>query len=114
MNRKFLTLMILSTLAAFSAFAQDEKLLGFMANTKGMTFQVASGGCTSKASFRIDYLKSLPVQIMLVRTVEDFCEAYLPYGTELEFSWDELGLTKGEEFVLANPINREMRVIKFD
>lgn len=39
--------------------------------------------------------------ISIVQTSPDFCEAYLPYGTNVTFSYDDLGLQDGDTYKLS-------------
>ena len=41
-----------------------------------------------------------------MRTAPDYCEAYLPYGTRVTYTYEELGLGEGAEFVITNEISR--------
>ena len=43
------------------------------------------------------------MQLQLVRHKMDFCEAFLPYGTTIKFTWAELGLGAGSQATIANP-----------
>lgn len=81
-----------------------EKLLGVRVGAHGITFQVTSGGCTKKSDFSIQQLESFPVQLRLSRNQPDHCEAYVPYGTKIFYSWRELGMGNGSQFVVSNPL----------
>ena len=108
------TLRIALTVLLFSTgAAHAETLKGFLVNGEGLTFQVESGGCTSKDDFELRQLETFPVQLELVRVNPDFCEAYLPYGTSLTYSWDELGMQDGSEFILRNELQSSYRVFRF-
>ena len=43
-----------------------------------------------------------PQKILLVRLIPDSCEAYIPYGTTIEFSWAELGLDLNSRIKVIN------------
>lgn len=89
---------------SFSAFAnQVEPIMGYSVDYEGITYQVSSGGCTKKEDFTVAQLESFPVQLQLVRHKMDFCEAFLPYGTTIKFTWAELGLGAGSQATIANP-----------
>ncbi len=108
--KKILFINVLLFIQLLSANAQAMKthfsseILGFEMVSDGMIFIVYSGGCTSKEDFRIDILESNPVQVNLVRLAFDPCEAYLPLGQKIKFTWDEMGLRNEQNFFLRNPI----------
>jgi len=88
-------------LISFNLFAESEPValvtvsgdvIGFELSGKGLTLQVASGGCLTKDDFSVKVTKSLPPQISIVQTGRDFCDAYLPYGKKLTFSYAELNI----------------------
>jgi len=81
-----------------------EELLGLQVGADGVTFQVFSGGCTTIEDFRIERFASDPIQLLLVRVVPDLCEAYLPYGTTIRYSYESLGLDNGQRFRVLNPM----------
>lgn len=80
-----------------------ESLLGLQVDARGVVFQVFSGGCTTKADFRLARFQSAPVQLLLIRMHPDRCEAVVPYGTRLRYSYERLGLEHGQRFVVLNP-----------
>lgn len=84
----------------------SERILGFSISEKGVIFQVPTGGCTSKDNFSIESLETLPVQVHLIRNKADLCKAYFPYGVKLEYTFEELGLRSGEEFLIKNEFAR--------
>jgi len=96
------------TLALFGfsiplAFAeQEEMLLGIKVDHGGIEFQVKSNGCTDKEGFRIEQKKGLPVTLKLIRTIEDLCEMYVPYGTFLRYTYKELGLKQHDRYDVLN------------
>lgn len=80
-----------------------EHIYGMRITPKGIVFQVYSSGCTRKRDFRVDVFESIPVQILLVRVSPDMCDAYVPYGTKIRYSWKRLGLREGDSFIVINP-----------
>ena len=49
--------------------------------------RVQSGGCTSSEDFRVDTtVRGSVATIKIVRLKQDFCEAYLPEGTNVQLS----------------------------
>lgn len=90
----------------FSAFASTpEKILGVSTNTEGISFQVFSSGCTDKDDFELLQLETHPLQIKLDRKTQDLCEAFLPYGVILKYTWAELGLQNGTQFYISNKLS---------
>jgi len=80
-----------------------EELLGFTVDAGGVTFQVRTGGCTRPENFRVERFGGAPTQLLLIRTVEDRCEAFVPYGTTFKVSYQQLRLADRESFVVINP-----------
>jgi hypothetical protein len=66
-------------------------LLGADIRPSGITFHVPSGGCTHKASFGVEKIADNPLTFRLVRLTPDYCEARLPHGTTVTFTFAELG-----------------------
>lgn len=81
-----------------------ERLLGLLIRRHAITFQVSSSGCTTKGDFQVQVLESLPLQLRLVRIEEDPCDAFLPLGTRVRFSYRELGLQPATQFRVVNPL----------
>lgn len=119
MNTRLIVLLaflLLVPAAALSAdAAQDtgvvEHLYGMQVGPEGVTFQVFSGGCTTKEHFRIERFTADPVQLLLIRVVPDLCEAFRPYGTTLTYSYESLGLENGQRFIVLNP-QSPVKVVK--
>jgi hypothetical protein len=92
-----------------------EQLLGVTVNDQGITFQVASNGCTTKDNFSFNVVEILePLSPMLPamehhhyitvsRNSPDLCEEFAPYGTQIFMSFDELSISFGK-FHIKNPI----------
>ena len=85
-----------------------ESLYGFRYGPDGLSFQVYSGGCTQKSDFVVMTSEGTDgvIRIVLVRVRADGCEAFMPYGTFITFSFDDLGLDWGDEFEVVNPLKR--------
>lgn len=92
-------------LFAMSAVAQEStEIYGFTTNQDGITFQVPSHGCTTKENFKVLIRETIPLQVGLEQVAADDCEAYLPYGTTLTYTWTELGLSRGSSFFVFNSL----------
>jgi hypothetical protein len=111
MKRLIFIVALVALLAPIRQMAQNvdhemgavEQLLGLQVDPEGVTFQVFSGGCTRKEDFRIERFQSDPTQLLLIRVVPDTCEAFLPYGTAIQYSYESLGLDNGRKFIVLNP-----------
>ncbi len=99
------TFIIASLILSSSGTFAYEEILGVMSDKDGVTFQVTSSGCTSKEHFRTTFLDTIPMGLILTREVPDPCDAHVPYGTTVKFSYEELDLEAGAEFVIKNPIS---------
>ena len=87
---------------------QAEPLLGLIYSGEGLEFQVPSTGCTEKSHFVVQRLSpegQISSQLLLIRVVPDYCDAYVPFGTRISYSYRELGLEEGEPFTLLNPLS---------
>jgi hypothetical protein len=87
---------------------QAEPLLGLTYDPEGLEFQVPSTGCTEKAHFVMQRLSpdsQTSSQLLLIRTVPDFCDAYVPFGTRIFYTYDELKLEEDESFTILNPLH---------
>lgn len=81
-----------------------EPLMGLLIRRNAIIFQVLSNGCTAKDDFQLAVLESTPLQLRLIRLREDPCDAYLPLGTHIRFSYQELGIQRGDKFRVVNPL----------
>lgn len=83
-----------------------EPILGMTYAPSGLEFQVRSTGCTGKDDFVVQRLSppsQTTSQLLLIRIVEDFCDAYVPFGVRISFSYQELGLEENDTFTVLNP-----------
>jgi hypothetical protein len=69
-------------------------------------FQVESSGCTQKSDFEVVIMESYPMQLSLERINQDPCDAYIPLGERIFFSYRELGVTPGSELMVVNPLGK--------
>ena len=94
------------TLATVGAQAAPhrEVIMGVTYDRTGVTYQVKSGGCTGKEHFEIQIQESYPLGLVLMRVTDRMCEAYVPYGTKIHYSWEELQIPPHTRFNFANPI----------
>ena len=81
-----------------------EPLLGLLIRRNGILFQVSSNGCTTKDDFQVEVLESFPLQLRLIRLQEDPCDAFRPLGTRIRFSYRELGIQRGDQLRVVNPL----------
>src|SRR5262245_45470672 len=88
----------------------EERVIAFTVVPVGIDFQVASGGCTHKVHFGLETVRVKPLTVRLVRLTPDYCEAYLPKGVTIRFSFAELGLgarlspTEQATLTVLNPV----------
>ena len=82
-------------------------ILGIEEDNNGIRFRVPTGGCTSKANFKVKLSTSPSKQkgLTLLKTVPDVCKGYFPDGTSIFYNWSELNLRKGEPFDFQNEID---------
>ena len=95
---------------------QAEPLLGLLYSSEGLEFQVQSAGCTEKSHFVVQRLSpegQISSQLLLIREVPDYCDAYVPFGARISYSYEELDLEEDEPFTVLNPLSN-YRVIFFD
>lgn len=50
--------------------------------------------------------------IIIERVNQDLCEAYLPYGTKILFTYEDLGLLDGDVFEINAQYIKPIEVIK--
>lgn len=94
--------LFLATISA-SAAGILEPLMGHFSTKGALNIQVRSGGCTWKKQFQVEKSRMADYTVVrFIRTREDVCRAYLPYGEIITFSFEELGLIPGEKFKIAN------------
>ncbi len=92
-------------LVAGETLPELEPLLAARAGAGALTIRVRSRGCAAKADFvfRVDRRDGRAVVAFARRRLET-CKG--PVGVaDLVFRYDELGLTRGERIVIANPIS---------
>ena len=81
-----------------------EPLMGLLIRQRAIVFQVSSSGCTTKDDFRVEVLESFPLQLRLIRIREDPCDAFVPLGTLVRFTYRELEIRPGARFRVVNPL----------
>ena len=73
--------------------AIDEWLYGVLVTSDGIDVRVFTGGCTGAADFTA-WIEPGDIDLVhLVRTRIDGCEAEIPEGVLLHFTWAQLGVT---------------------
>lgn len=100
----FLSACLFSSIAIANPSEVSESLFGLSPGPQGLSFQVYSGGCTDKEDFQVRILESFPMQLELIRINPDYCRAYIPYGVDITYSWEDLGLRAGDKFTVINPL----------
>lgn len=82
---------------------EDEAVHGYLVEPEGLVVAVQSGGCTARGDFQPWVERTSPPTIHLTRVRPDHCEADMPYGEPLRFTWADLGVTE-QAARLANPV----------
>lgn len=85
--------------------AAYEHLYGLVIKDEGIEVRVASGGCTAPEHFAFYVDPGSVQELLIVRTTPDTCEAELPEGELLHFTWEQLGVTS-ERVRVANPFRK--------
>ena len=105
--KPLVTLLLIFTIFPKSIFADTiEELFGYTTSEKGITFQVQTNGCTTKSNFKILTQEGDPVEVYLIRLIQDPCLADPPYGLSITFDWKELPLRRGEYFSIKNKLSK--------
>jgi hypothetical protein len=88
-----------------SALEELEPLYAAAADHEALTISVASSGCTAKADF-VFYLERRggSVSLAFARRRLDSCRSFPTGGTELSFTWAELGIAPRTPVFLLNPV----------
>jgi hypothetical protein len=93
--------LLFGLLGASAAFAEkSEKLLGMSTDFDGktLTIEVASSGCTSKGSFRLDFKNNT---LTVYRIDRDACKA-MPSKVKFTYSLEEAGINPHKPFKVGN------------
>lgn len=69
----------------------EEALISAAIDERGITFQVPTGGCTAKENFGLETVTPNPLTVRLVRLRPDYCEARVPQGVKIKFTYAEIG-----------------------
>ena len=96
--------------ATTTAPVQGEVVYGYITTQQGITFQVASNGCTTKDSFLISRQQSRPdptMRVNLVRVKPDFCKGLFFHGTLVTYTFEELELD-GKSFIIQNEVSHPL------
>jgi hypothetical protein len=83
---------------------ENEQLIGIGFHKLGIVFQVMSSGCTQKSDFKLQIMESYPLQLRLIRIKPDPCDAYMPLGERIFYSYKELGIFPGDALRVNNPL----------
>lgn len=109
MKTSLLGLILHFSLTSF-ANPQLESLLGNGFDQKGVFIQVSDGGCTDRDSFHFETKSKDNLKVItFYRIIPDYCRAFYRYGSKIYFSYQELGIEKGNGFTVANPRSRGIR-----
>lgn len=100
----FISIICLGSVNAF----EIEKIMGVTIDGNGITYQVETHGCTHKNDFQIEKTPSNindrpSFSLTLKRVISDRCRMYVPYGTFIFYSWDDLNIEPRTYVKIANP-----------
>jgi len=114
MIRSILTAIITaaSVQASATVGGTQEVIMGVTYDDQGITYQVKSGGCTTKDDFQLLQQWIYPPRVSLLRINEDMCQAYMPYGTKIFYTWAEFGFKQSGQFEIANRLQTRVTVVK--
>lgn len=90
--------------AALGESGTLETLYGVEISEEGVAFKVESGGCVGKEHFELIQLETYPSILELRRIGYDPCEAVLPYGQWVRYSYADLRLPPGSPLSIGNPV----------
>jgi hypothetical protein len=103
--------LILAALTLFASSAAEAAnpvtLLGVTYDAQEIRFQVSEiAGCTknTKALYRVSIGESWPLSMRLVQESSEPCEIGSVHGAIITFTYAELGLKEGDQFVIRNSI----------
>lgn len=111
--RKIIVIYFLITSQNISAqvFEPLEPIYGYIPARDGIFFQVVSAGCTTSDDFVVQIQRtSTEDSFTLIREHFDYCKAYVPYGTTIYKSYDELGVLRQKPYRISNPIRSLRRI----
>lgn len=99
-----LLMSVLLNSSAF-AFSRGEPIFGESVSANGIQVQFQSGGCTGRGSFHV-LRRNIDgvIHLTFERVLPDLCLADFPYGISVLYPFDELGLARGDSFVVTNPM----------
>ena len=83
------------------------ELMGVDVNASAITARVTSNGCTTKefVAADVDKTGSNRFAVGFYRARQDYCEAYMPDGVELSWTFAELGIPDGAEVRIQNEVS---------
>lgn len=80
-------------------------LIGYENTENGVTFQVPSGGCLTKADFSFHVVRHSEGYslVTLLKNNDNTCFGYFRLGQKLSFSYADMAIPSGEVFRIENP-----------
>lgn len=113
---------LITTLAAATVHAEKivlvsvprvEMLFGLGAMYDAVQIQVESNGCTTKDSFYVQKYMNPDdemIHLKFIRVRPDWCKAYLPEGTWLEFLKTDLEISSKDIIMIDNPFGPNLKL----
>jgi len=98
MNYLLVFFAVMNTFAISLVAGEIETIKALRVDQNGITLTVDTGGCTEKKHFRVRKLGLNPTEISLIRIKPDNCKSFSPESIDIKFTYEELGITRGEQF----------------
>jgi len=88
-----------------TAEQEQEAIYSAAMGRAGLTARVNSNGCTKRSDFKVQVLEGYPAAtVILTRIKPDLCRAFAAGGTDIVFSYEDMGMRPTASIVLANPL----------
>ncbi len=92
----------LSMAAIESGVIPEEMILGYSANKLAIYFRVSSGGCTKPGDFTVQVKPGKIAELSLYRVRPDTCLSYIPTGIQISLTYEKIGISPSQPFVITN------------
>ena len=83
---------------------RGDRVYAVEARRNTLRVRVSSNGCTKKADFRVQVTRFQPARITFVRRTPDRCRSFAMGSIWLEFTYQDLGISGRDDFVVTNPL----------
>jgi hypothetical protein len=96
-----------------SSVPRVEMLLGIGTMYDSVQIQVESNGCTTNESFYVQRYMNPDdelIHLKFIRVRPDWCKAYLPEGTWLQFMKTDLEISSKDIIMIDNPFGPNLKL----